>query len=80
MQHLGEELEGVRVVHLQLELQRVEHSLLQVLNRLDIEQAGPICESGQKRVRGRLKTFKCLWLSSRLHGHVSCEWYPYLLV
>lgn len=42
LEQLGEQLQGVRVVELQLQLQRVKHRLLELLNGLHVEQAGPV--------------------------------------
>lgn len=51
LQHLGEELDGVGMVDLKLELQRVQHCLLQLLNRLDVEQAWPIWATTREKVK-----------------------------
>ena len=45
LEHFGEKLEGVGVVHLQLELQGMEHRLLEVLNGLHIEQPRSVCRA-----------------------------------
>lgn len=42
LQQLGEQLQGVRVVELQLQLQRVKNRLLKLLNGLHVEQARPV--------------------------------------
>lgn len=42
LEQLGEQLQGVRVVELQLQLQRVKDRLLELLNGLHVEQAGPV--------------------------------------
>lgn len=42
LEQLGEQLQGVRVVELQLQLQRVKDRLLELLNGLHVEQAGSV--------------------------------------
>lgn len=42
LEQLGEQLQGVRVVQLQLQLQRVKNRLLELLNGLHVEKAGSV--------------------------------------
>lgn len=42
LEQLGKQLQGVRVVELQLQLQRVKNRLLKLLNGLYVEQAGSV--------------------------------------
>lgn len=43
LEQLGEQLQGVRVVELQLQLQGMQNRLLELLDGLHVEQAGPVC-------------------------------------
>lgn len=49
LEDFGEELQAVGVLHLQLELQCVQDSLLELLDGLDVQQARSVCEGSEDR-------------------------------
>lgn len=42
LEQLGKQLQGVWMAELQLQLQRMEHCLLKLLDGLHVQQAGPV--------------------------------------
>ena len=55
LQQLGEQLHGVRVVDLQVELQGVEHRLLEPLDGPHVQQARPVCREAGRWVDVRTR-------------------------